>query len=86
MTKQNVQIGSKAKCRKSSIDKRIFGKLSLAGFFAGTRQMYRRLKRVNLINLLKTVKLVMEIVEKIRSLIFCQLPPFLTHIGVDNKS
>jgi hypothetical protein len=85
MVNRKFQIGSKARCRKS-IDKGISAKLSLAGFLAGTRNMFRCLKKANLINLLKGAKLVMEIVEKIRSLISCKLPPFFTYSGVDNKS
>jgi len=86
MIKKKFQIGSRAKYQKSARDNGISGKFSLAGFLAGTRQMFRWLKRVNLINLLKIVKLVMEIIEKIRTLLFCKQPQILLENWDNNKS
>ena len=75
MVNRKFQSGSKPRRWKSGIlfwrDNRISGKLSLANL----------LRRLNWINLLKTMKLVVEILEKIRNLIFCEPTPILYIYG-----
>jgi hypothetical protein len=76
MIKKKFQIGSKPKCRKSSRIFwryiRIFGKLSLADISTAPRIAFCWIRKLNWIKLLKGVNLVMEIVEKIRTLLFCE--------------
>ncbi|MGD1041992.1 MAG: hypothetical protein ABR913_02880 [Sedimentisphaerales bacterium] len=79
MIKKKFRIGSKPRYRKSAEifwrDNYISGKLSLADISTVARRAFSRISKLNWIKLLKGVKLVMEIVEKIRTLLFCkQLP------------
>jgi hypothetical protein len=79
MIKKKFRIGSKPRYRKSAEvfrrDIRILGKLSLTDISTVAKRAFCWISKLNFIKLLKGVKLVMEIVEKIRTLLFCkQLP------------
>lgn len=78
MVKKKFRIGLKPKCRMSAKlfwrDNRIFSKLSLADISTAARKAFCWLVKLNWIKLLKGVKLIVEIVEKIRTLLFCKLP------------
>jgi hypothetical protein len=90
MVKSKFQIGSNTKFRKLAKlcwrDNRLFGKFSLAGISTASRTVCRWICKINLIKLLKGMKLVVEIIEKIRTLIFCQQSHFLLKRWVQNKT
>jgi len=90
MVKKKFRIGLKPKYRRSAglfwRDSRIFGKLSLADISTAAKIAFCWIGKLNWIQLLKGVKLIMEIVEKIRTLLFCEQAPVHVGMGDNNKS
>ena len=84
MNNRKFQIGSSNRRYRKSVslsDNRVSAKLSLTNLLSGAKLMFRWLSKLNWINLLKATKLVVEILQKIRSLIFCRLPPVSYRYG-----
>lgn len=88
MVNRKFQSGSSKRRYQKSVGSscfynRVSAKLSLAGLSSDGKLALRWLSKLNWINLLKAMKLIVEIVEKIRSLIFYQQPHlFVRRMGL----